>query len=212
MIRNGCCVGHPCRWASRVLVRPDAKSTHRLRPTLPRADLPTPGRGQVLDHHPRRRNSFRAPTSEQHITMAGCRRRRHRILCLKRSRPRTRTREARGRFPGSTWRGSPANSRAPAPSRGGRDVANVVGPRHGAGLQTSKGPGRGAGALRYCVFDPRGSGHFMRRRASMRSVVAGCVAKKPPLLPPSVCISQVSVSAMTSRPGSPAFWRISAPC
>src|SRR6185295_2999558 len=37
----------------------------------------------------------------------------------------------------------------------------------------------------------------------IRSSVAGCVAKNPPLPAPSACISQVSVVAMTRLPSRP---------
>jgi hypothetical protein len=54
------------------------------------------------------------------------------------------------------------------------------------------------------------SSYFGRRSASIRSVVAGWFAKKPPPLVPSVCMSQVSVAGMMSG-DIPAFWRISMP-
>jgi hypothetical protein len=45
----------------------------------------------------------------------------------------------------------------------------------------------------------------------MRSAVAGCVAKNPPLLAPSVFVSQVSVFTMIVVPWYPARRRISTP-
>src|SRR5207244_5816263 len=48
--------------------------------------------------------------------------------------------------------------------------------------------------------------------AAIRSAVPGWVARKPPLLPPVVCISQLSVSAIICLPGYPARCRSWTPC
>jgi len=75
--------------------------------------------------------------------------------------------------------------------------------KRGGGLTPDRVASASSGSL-------GGSSYFCCRSASIRSVVAGWFAKKPPPLAPSVCMSQVSVAGMMSG-DIPAFWRISMP-